>query len=494
MRDLSDSGAAAELAEAALDNGTEEAALPAVRAAAERHKADASLWQWVGLLNRALDRHQEAIAAFGRAAQLAPGDPLIAHSLARVTLEAGLPARPLFDRACALAPHDGEALLGRTAARCAEGDYAGAIAELDRILGDNPTWVRGHEAAAQLRWMSGRRDSFTATIERALLRAPRDPELWRILFTQLLHADQHDRVLAAAARARREIGDHVAVLASEAAALSELRRDAEADRLFARLAGRSDVSIAVRHIRHLLRTGRAADAARRAEPLVAGRDGNLVWPYLGLAWRMLGDERWLWYEGDPGLVQSFDLAAELDIEELAALLRRLHRVAAQPLDQSLRGGSQTDGNLFQRIEPAVARVRAAASEAVAAYMAGLPPIDARHPLLRHRRDLEVRFGGAWSVRLTEAGYHANHNHPAGWISSALYVTLPPRAGGAPEHAGWIMFGSPQAELGLGLPPLRMVEPRPGMLVLFPSTMWHGTLPFASGERMTVAFDVAPPGP
>ena len=42
------------------------------------------------------------------------------------------------------------------------------------------------------------------------------------------------------------------------------------------------------------------------------------------------------------------------------------------------------------------------------------------------------------------------------------------------------------------PEARYVEPRPGRLVLFPSWMWHGTVPFGAGERLTVAFDVAPP--
>jgi predicted 2-oxoglutarate/Fe(II)-dependent dioxygenase YbiX len=47
-------------------------------------------------------------------------------------------------------------------------------------------------------------------------------------------------------------------------------------------------------------------------------------------------------------------------------------------------------------------------------------------------------------------------------------------------------------LGLDLPPLRTILPRPGQLVLFPSTMWHGTIPFESGERLTIAFDVEKP--
>jgi hypothetical protein len=78
----------------------------------------------------------------------------------------------------------------------------------------------------------------------------------------------------------------------------------------------------------------------------------------------------------------------------------------------------------------------------------------------------------------------------GWLSSALYIALPPDLG--KDQAGWLTIGEPQAQLGLDLPPLRVIEPKPGRLVLFPSTMWHGTRPFQVGERLTVAFDVATP--
>lgn len=43
-------------------------------------------------------------------------------------------------------------------------------------------------------------------------------------------------------------------------------------------------------------------------------------------------------------------------------------------------------------------------------------------------------------------------------------------------------------LGVNLTPRRVVAPRAGMLVLFPSYFWHGTLPFTSATpRLTVAF-------
>ena len=42
------------------------------------------------------------------------------------------------------------------------------------------------------------------------------------------------------------------------------------------------------------------------------------------------------------------------------------------------------------------------------------------------------------------------------------------------------------------PPDHYVRPYPGLLVLFPSYVWHGTVPFESGgRRLTAAFDVVP---
>jgi hypothetical protein len=148
--------------------------------------------------------------------------------------------------------------------------------------------------------------------------------------------------------------------------------------------------------------------------------------------------------------------------------------------------------LFSRIEPEIRALRAAIVAVVERYVAQLPPPVAGHPLLSQRRDRRVRFAGSWSVRLKGKGFHASHVHPQGWISSALYVALPDLDRDADPHAGWLQLGDPGPELRLDLGPTTRVEPKLGRLVLFPSWMWHGTVPFPAGERLTVAFDVAIP--
>jgi hypothetical protein len=98
------------------------------------------------------------------------------------------------------------------------------------------------------------------------------------------------------------------------------------------------------------------------------------------------------------------------------------------------------------------------------------------------------------VRLRSQGYHTNHIHPEGWISSALYVVLPDEVREGEGDAGHLQFGVPPAELGIAVPPRRSVKPEVGVLSLFPSYMWHGTVPFSSEQpRITVAFDLVPQG-
>jgi len=205
---------------------------------------------------------------------------------------------------------------------------------------------------------------------------------------------------------------------------------------------------------------------------------------------MLDDPRWQWLEGDERFVGIYDIAERLPpLDALAETLLGLHTLEGQPLEQSLRGGTQADG-IFLHIDPILVALRDAIRTTVAEHVAQLPLSDERHPLLGPARD-RIAFSGSWSVRLQSRGYHANHVHPEGWISSALYIALPPDMGRG--EAGFLTLGdAASTTLNVQTPPFRTIEPKPGRLVLFPSYMWHGTKPFEEGERITVAFDVAVP--
>ena len=322
---------------------------------------------------------------------------------------------------------------------------------------------------------------------------PEEAALWRGLFDLYLRCEDYgaldDRLTKA-----RAAGQAEALRAEyEAIAAAELGAGERADRLFEIAPAAAQPGLALWRIRHLLRSARAEEALALIDDELKTDRAAAAWPYAAAAWRLTRDPRSEWLEGDPRLVAVTDLGDELpELDRLAERLRSLHVAKGGYLDQSVRGGTQTDGPLLSRIDPAIRAVAAAMRRAVARYVAQLPPEDSSHPLLGHRRDRRIRFAGSWSVRLGGAGHHANHVHPQGWISSALYISLPRRQPHEDVHAGWLTLGEPQAALGLDLPPSRVVEPRKARLVLFPSWMWHGTRPFAEGERLTIAFDVAPP--
>lgn len=483
----------ADLARIAIQEGDEEQVLPFLQKAAAG-VSDARLWQWTGLLERALDEHGAALRSFLHAARLAPSDVSIAHGHARVALEAGIDAVALFDHARRLAPSNGEVLMGQAAARLAVGRGEEAAADIDAVLIQEPRWVQGHHQLAQLRSMLGRPEDAVLSLDRALATLPRHADLWQARCDLDLLREDYSALQDSTERAKAQGCNDAFLSEYDTIAASEGGDIDRADSLFATMSSSLRPTLALWHIRHLLRAGRIDDAITVIDSELQTDRAAAVWPYAAAAWRLAGDPRSAWLESDPHFVSVIDLKNELPkLDALATALRALHVAKGEYLDQSVRGGTQTDGPLLSRIDPEIRAMRKAIVKAVEQYIGQLPEQDHAHPLLAGRRDRRVRFAGSWSVRLRGAGHHTNHVHPQGWISSALYVSLPQHTQNDAPDAGWLTLGEPQATLGLSLLPTHIIEPREGQLVLFPSWMWHGTRPFSEGERLTIAFDVAPAG-
>lgn len=487
-----DPQAIADYANDALESGEEEAAIPVVRAAAERQNRPI-LWHWLGLLQRSLDENEQALESLRTAAKLAPRGPRITHALAHTAMEAGLPAVELFERALELAPQDGAVIVGLAAARNAAGDGERAVADLANILEQAPLWTYGHEQFAQFQSTLGRPAEATASLERAIARFPTAQPLWETLLYVELRRGAYDKLRGILDRAR-SAGVHSAEFAIyEAIHAAEFAPETRPEALFDGAPAGRDADLDRWRIRHLLRAGALDQALPFVDRALQQTQSAEIWSYAATAWRLTADPRSDWLEGDRRLVSVMDLSDSLPpLDELAGTLRSLHIARGEYLDQSVRGGTQTDGPLLSRVDPVIRELRRAIVDAVERHVAQLPPGDPRHPLLRERRDRRTRFSGSWSVRLRSGGRHSNHVHPQGWISSALYVSLPGKHPEEAEDAGWLTLGQPDDELQLDLPPFRKVEPKLSRLVLFPSWMWHGTVPFHEGERLTVAFDVAPP--
>src|SRR5947209_206635 len=438
-------------ATAAWESGAFESFLPKLKRAL-RTSRDYRLWHIHGLMLRRLDRREEALPSLRRAVELNPSAAGPAHALARTLYEAGLPSVDAFGAALRLAPGDPQILLDVASALIAEGDVASAGSGFERILASSQLWVEGHALLARLRWAQGEREGFTRSFDEAIARHPQSLELRRGQIIALIHAEQWDEALRRIQQGRAAIGDNVFFAANEAIVCAEMGDTERADALLAAFAELDDATVQVRRVRHLLRSGQPEQAAQVIDAWLYRPDGFMFWPYASVAWRMLGDPRWDWLEGDERFVGVYDIADRLPaLDSLADKLRRLHTLSGQPLEQSLRGGTQTDGDIFMHVDPLLVRLREAIRRTVAQHVAKFPSHDERPPLLAPRRD-SIRFEGAWSVRLNSRGFHANHVHPAGWISSALYIALPPVTGR--DGAGVLALAEPRTpSVPVDLPPV-----------------------------------------
>ena len=238
----------------------------------------------------------------------------------------------------------------------------------------------------------------------------------------------------------------------------------------------------------------ALAAAQRGLQIAPDHQSLIGWA--ATAARRLGDPLYGQLYDYEHMVGVYDIEAprgwasvDTFLTDLAVVLDRMHPYARHPFHQSLRQGSQTMQALTPGSDPALAGFFEAIDAPIRRYMEW---IGGGPDPLRRRNTGSYRIQSAWSVLLRPGGFHKDHFHPEGWLSSAFYVETPDQALGGDGKDGWIRFGQPPLALDPPLPAEHYVRPKRGRLVLFPSYMWHGTEPFWTDERrMTMAFDVTP---
>lgn len=436
---------------------------------------------------RAAQDMPAACAAINAAARAAPDHPAIAFMQAQCAYEGWYPAAALFERAALLGPGNRDVVRNFALALASEGESARAERLLEGVLARMPGWLEGHATLATIRVTAGDADPWRSYAQAAAGGAP--PAGLHAAWFQKLAAAK-DWTGAQAVLADAEAQGTVAGLELLRLYLLCESGVAPADpSIFARFAASADPGLALLQVRHALRCGDPARALALAEAQLATPHAGQFWPYASLCWRLHDDPRAAWLEGDPGFAASIDLdLAPNQLAALADFVRGLHRMAAPYPEQSVRGGVQTDRNLLLHHAPIIADLRQRLAAVVSDWRDGLPDADPAHPLLSRKPDT-IRFAGSWSVKLAAGGWHSAHTHPQGWASTALYLAVPGDPG--PDHAGDLALGVPPPELGLDLAPTRHITPKPGWLAIFPSTTWHGTVPFAGPERLTIAFDIAP---
>lgn len=450
----------------------------------------------------ALGRKDEAIAFYRRLAADSPGNVAAAHALA-IALQAAdrhEEAEGLARHARAREPRT--AAFGYTHARSliALGAFDRAEAALRDCLRLEPQHVEAQGDLARLVWMrSGDRAEATAAFDEALRTFANNDALWAAKAAVLQGAgDPRAAYECLASRIERPHASPALQVRAGLAALEFDPRIALECAERALLSMPDDVAARTLQVAALLGVGAADAALPVCEALrSASPDDQYLIALQTTAWRMLGDERYAQLCNYRDLVVAYRLEAPPGwnnpgdfVADLKRSLGALHDALHHPLlFQSLRHGTETTNDLTRSDDPVIRALFHAFDAPIRDYIARMGK---GNDPLRRRNAGAYHFNGSWSVRLRTRGFHHNHVHPRGWISSACYIELPEAMRGVEGRQGVLTFGEPGILTTPALSSQHDVRPGVGMLVLFPSYFWHGTVPF-SGEqtRLTVAFDAVP---
>ena len=454
-------------------------------------------------LYKDLGRYDAALATNHKATTLYPESGVAWHNLAVTLADMGHPAaaRSAAQRAFAAKLDTPETWLVYARALLLLGELNAAEAAFREALRRRPDFLKAAVELARLVWMhtgdvhaaiapleavqrEGAPETPVTLASARLLRAAGEEDQARTALEAALERMPNDvLLLQAVGQAHLETGD-VDYGASLAARLEALAPD--------------NVAAKLQHASLLLAQGRAEQAFMRAKRATELEPHNqATWGWLATAARATGDPVHRWLCDYDRLVRSYDLDAVPGwssltawLVDLAANLRRAHPLSFQQPEQSVRGGVQTMIELSTLDDPAIKAFFGAIDAPIRSYMSSVGE-DPTHPLTQ-RNTGRYRVSGSWSVLLKPNGYHVDHFHPRGWISSAFYVEVPESALASETREGWIRFGQPPFRTIPTMGPEHFVQPSRGKLVLFPAYMWHGTVPFTTAEsRLTIAFDAVP---
>lgn len=460
-------------------------------------------WTALGNTHKAMEQFDAAVTAYEKALAIQPNYVNALHNCGVVHKMAGRAeeALALIDKAAALSPRQAEIHYNLGNALYDLDRLDEAIAAYKTAIAIRPDYLEAHETLNTLLWLHDRRGRYLESYRDALKRVPRASDLWASWVDKLRFAGRPDEAqrVAELALARGVDSPRLRYRRGQSLADQGQQSLAIADYLTAIRQDPTDLSYRLSLTKSLLADNRPREALDVADEVLADSpDQQMAHALKGVALRVLNDPR----ETDLNNYDLFVKPLRLEApepyrsvkkfnEELAEVLRRFHRAERHPHDQTVRGGTQTMFNLFKEEDETILELKALIERAVFRYITALPD-DPNHPFLR-RKSAQFRFAGSWSVKLKNQGHHVNHVHPQGWISSAYYVELPDVVRpDDPEKQGWIQFGQVDPPLPPAKKAGRFLCPSVGTLVLFPSYMWHGTLPFRGPQpRLTVAFDIIP---
>ena len=157
---------------------------------------------------------------------------------------------------------------------------------------------------------------------------------------------------------------------------------------------------------------------------------------------------------------------------------------SQPL---LSNGKQSSGNIFLNQRDDIQLLKKILENKVKNYLKEFSASNEGF-IINWPKNFKI-YG--WLVSINSGGKLSAHIHKEGWLSGSLYFKMPSKK---TKNEGNIVFSLDGANYPTNGKKFdkKSVDVNKGDLVLFPSSLFHHTIPFKSNEeRVTFAFDIIP---
>ncbi|GAA5194820.1 tetratricopeptide repeat protein [Ferrimonas gelatinilytica] len=416
-----------------------------------------------------------------------PGQLALRHQWALLKLRRGehVAAQQALDACLSLQPDNRNLLLSRARLWISQGRFAQANELYLKLINSDPLDIHAQDGYLDLGWMQGEAESAFALYRRTVAANPAHP-IALSFAKHLIRSGQLDEANAVLIAYQQAGGLSPSAIAMRVHALRESGA-IDAALTLALTQDSADEGVLWERAITLMCKENGEGALAIARELSEARPRSqkiraLLLACLKVTGRM-GEYRIL-CDYDRA-VRVIDIYDEQELKKIAGELEVLPRPKNAPLEQSLREGSQTQGELFDTENRVIAAVKRKIEASISDYLA-TNSAGRNQPVIGDKCH-EHYFTGSWSVALTGGGHHVSHYHSSGTISGCLYIQVPRCTGR--QGQGWLKFGEPALSRWLDFEPDYLVKPKPGQLVIFPSYLWHGTLPISGDEkRVTIAFD------
>jgi len=155
-------------------------------------------------------------------------------------------------------------------------------------------------------------------------------------------------------------------------------------------------------------------------------------------------------------------------------------------------GVQSAGNLFRRQESSFQQLAACILKQVHQYKEAFAQADCT---LIQQFPEDLKFTSAWFIKMRKGGHLTSHIHEEGWISGSVYLAMPDVPEGRLDGSIEFSMDGDDYPIESASFSVKVIRPQVGDIVLFPSSLFHRTLPFNSDQdRICIAFDIRPAPP